>query len=114
MRPNMPRSWYSLPKSERDSLQKAMTEKVYELLVEEEKEMQVIWIKLLCIIDHNLFGHGEERQLRKIAEWKRMYRRQARFGDDKEARNKWLDAEMKKIFRKGGFPDVRIQEMKEM
>jgi hypothetical protein len=114
MKPNMPRSWWSLPKSERDALQKAMTEKVYECLDEEEKEMLVTWTKLLCIIDHQLFGHGEERQLRKIVAWKRMYRRQARFGDDKKARDAWLDSEMKKIFRKNGFPDLRIQEMKDM
>lgn len=114
MRANMHRSWWSLPKSERDALQKAMTEQVYNLLDEEEKEMQVTWIKLACIIDHQLFGHGEERQLRKIAAWKRMYRRQARFGDDKKARDEWLDAEMRKIFRKSGFPEMRIQEMKNM
>lgn len=113
MRANMHRSWWSLPKAERDSLQKAMTEQVYNLLDEEEKEMQVIWIKLACIILHDLYGIGEHRLLRFIAAWKRMYRKQARFGDDASARNDWLDEEMKKLFP-NGFPDVRIKEMKDM
>lgn len=113
MRANMPRSWNQLPKSERDALQKAMTEQVYALVDNEEKEMQVIWIKLACLLLHELFGFGEIRLLRFIAHWKRIYRRQARFGDDASARDGWLDEEMKRLFP-NGFPDVRIQEMKDM
>lgn len=114
MKANMHRSWWSLPKSERDSLQKAMSDKVYALVDEEEKEMQVIWMKMACIILHELYGIGEERLMRFIVAWKRMYRRQARFGEDRAARDAWLDEEMNKLFPKDGFPDLRIQEMKDM
>lgn len=115
MRANIPRSWWQLPQSERDALQKVMTEKVYDLVDEEEKEMQVVWIKLACLLLHDVFGFGEKRLLRFIAAWRRMYRRHARFNrDDKHDRDEWLDSEMRRLFPKGGFPDVRIQEMKDM
>lgn len=114
MKANITRSWYKLPKPERDSLQKAMTEQVYNLVDKEEQEMQVVWIKLACIILHDVYGIGEKRLLRFIAAWKRMYRRHARFNDDKHDRDEWLASEMARCFPKGGFPDERIEEMKNM
>jgi hypothetical protein len=112
MKANLPKSWWSLPKSERDSLQKVMTEKVYDLVDEEEKEIQVAWLKLACIVLHEVFGFGEHRLLRFIARWKRIYNKNKRCATSKE-RDEWLDSEMNKLFP-NGFPDVRIQEMKEM
>lgn len=113
MKANLPRSWWSLPKAERDSLQKVMTERVYDLVDEEEKQIQVTWMKLCCIVLHEVYGFGENRLLRFIARWKRIYARNKRYTTS-ESRDEWLDAEMKKLFKTCGFPDVRIQEMKDM
>lgn len=113
MKANLPRSWWNLPKAERDALQKVMTERVYDLVDEEEKQIQVTWMKLCCIVLHEVYGFGESRLLRFIARWKRIYARNKRYVTNK-SRDEWLDEEMKKLFKTCGFPDVRIQEMKDM
>lgn len=109
----MHKSWFRLPEYEREAIKEDLAEKFNERLDEEEKEMQVTWIKMLCILLHELFGFGEIRLLRVIAYWKRLYARNKRYKTAAE-RDAWLDAEMKKLFPKCGFPDVRIQEMKDM
>lgn len=113
MKANMPRSWWNLPKSERDSLQRVLTEQCYELLNKEEAELQEIWIKLACIVLHEVYGFGDVRLMRFIAHWKRIYRRNAR-NKDKAAQTAWIEAELTKCFPKYGFPQDRIQEMKDM
>lgn len=113
MEANIPKSWFRLPKREQEAIKKLMTEQVVEIVDEEEKQMQVIWMKMCCIILHEVFGFGEIRLLRFIAHWKRMYARNKRYTTN-ESRDEWLDAEMKKLFKTCGFPDLRIQEMKDM
>jgi hypothetical protein len=113
MKANIPRSWHSLPQREKEAIKKLMTEHVYELVDEEEKQIQVTWMKMCCIILHEVYGFGETRLLRFIARWKRMYARNKRYTNEKD-RDAWLDEEMKKLFKTCGFPDLRIQEMKDM
>lgn len=108
MKANLHKSWWKLPPSERDSLQKAMEDEVNRIVDDEEKEMQVIWMKLACIILHNTYGFGEKRMLRFIASWKRIYRKHSR------SEAEWIETEMRKLFPKDGFPEERIKEMKEL
>ncbi len=109
---NMPTSFNKLPKSERDAIQNALNEELNHLLDKEEAEVQEIWIKLACILLHEQFGFGEERLGRFIAGWHRVYRRNERLAN-KEEQTAWLDAEMKKCFPKYGFPQRRIDSLKE-
>lgn len=113
MKCNMPVSWNKLSKNEKYVLQKVMTERVYDLVDEEEKQIQVTWMKMCCIVLHEVYGFGEIRLLRFIARWKRMYAKNKRYTTN-ESRDEWLDGEMKKLFKSCGFPDLRIQEMKDM
>lgn len=112
MKANMPRSWWNLPIAERESLKKVLSDQCYELLNKEEAELQEVWIKLACILLHETFGFGEERLLRFIARWDRVYRKNAR-NIDKTAQREWLEAEMAKCFPRGGFPQERIDHLKE-
>ena len=113
MKANLPKSWNSLPRHEKEVIKKLMTEQVVEIVDEEEKQMQVAWMKMCCIILHEVYGFGEIRLLRFIARWKRMYAKNKRYTTN-ESRDEWLDGEMKKLFKSCGFPDLRIQEMKDM
>ena len=113
MKANIPKSWNSLPRHEKEAIKKLMTEQVVEIVDEEEKQMQVVWMKMCCILLHEIYGFGEIRLLRFIARWKRMYARNKRYATN-EGRDEWLDGEMKKLFKSCGFPDIRIQEMKDM
>ena len=113
MKANLPKSWNSLPRREKEVIKRLMTEQVVEIVDEEEKQMQVAWMKMCCIILHEVYGFGEIRLLRFIARWKRMYAKNKRYTTN-ESRDEWLDGEMKKLFKSCGFPDLRIQEMKDM
>ena len=111
MKPNVPKSWFSLPKSEKEKLQNYLNEQLNEMVDNDEKELQEIWIKLACILLYENFGFREQRLLRFIAAWRRIYRRNARTGCRKE-QTKWLEEEMAKCFPKSGFPQERIDNMK--
>jgi hypothetical protein len=55
---------------------------------------------------------GEDRLNRFIAAWNKTYRRNARTGST-SAQTAWLGAEMAKCFPKFGFPQSRIDRLKE-
>jgi hypothetical protein len=106
------RGFLDLPKREQEAIKQELTEQYYGRLDEELKQTQVTWIKLQCYVLDKA-GLTEEQILWAIVEWKRAYAKNRRFKTN-EARDKWLDGEMKRIFKTCGFPDVRIQEMKDM
>lgn len=111
MKCNLPKSWHQLPKSEKDLINQAMTEKAYEIADRQSAEVQEIWIKLACILLHNNHGFTEEEMLQFIVGWKRIYRRNERI-ETKEEQTAWLAEEMKKCFPTCGFPQIRIDELK--
>lgn len=112
MKCNLPTSFNKLPKSERELIQNALNEQLNHLVDKEEAEVQEIWIKLACILLHETFGFGEERLCRFIAAWNKIYRRNART-QTKSEQTAWLDDEMKKCFPKYGFPQHRIDSLKD-
>ena len=112
MKCNLPISFNKLPKSERESIQNALNEQLNHLVDKEEAEVQEIWIKLACILLHEYFGFGEKRLCRFIIAWNRIYRRNART-QTKSEQTAWLDEEMKKCFPKFGFPQRRIDSLKD-
>jgi hypothetical protein len=112
MQCNLPRTWNQLPQREKDAIENELNKQLNYLINKEEAELQDIWIKLACIILHDTYGFGEERLLRFIAMWDRVYRRNARI-PTKSEQTEWLSAEMKKCFPKTGFPQARIDRLKE-
>lgn len=112
MKCNLPRSYQSLPQREKDAITEVLSEQLNEAINKEEAELQEIWIKLACINLHETFGFGEDRLNRFIAAWNRMYRKNERTGS-KSAQTAWLNEEMAKCFPKYGFPQHRIDRLKE-
>jgi hypothetical protein len=55
MKPNMPRSWLTLPKREKDAITKAATQFIEDKVNHEEAELQKIWIQFACIVLHDAF-----------------------------------------------------------
>jgi hypothetical protein len=107
----LPKSFYRLPEYEQRELTEAMNEHSYHLADLHLAEAQEIWIKLDCINLRNC-GATEEDLLRYMAGWKRVYANNARM-KTKEEQTAWLDEEMKKCFPTCGFPQIRIDELKE-
>jgi hypothetical protein len=108
---DLPKPWHRLPQHEKNAINKAMTERAYEIVDKEEEEMLEVWIKLNCILLHDFKGFTEEDLFQYIAAWKRIYQRNDRT-QNKESQKVWLDAEMKRCFPTCGFPQIRIDELK--
>lgn len=108
--PKMPKCWHRLPDYERQTILRIMTDTAYDIADKQLADTQEIWIKLACIILHEM-GHTEEELLQFIAAWKRMYRRNARI-QTKEEQALWLELELSKCFPTCGFPQFRIDDMK--
>ncbi len=109
---NIPTSFNKLPKSERDAIEKYFNEQLNHLLDKEEAEVQEILIKLACINLKENCGLDEEALCKFIIGWNRIYRRNART-QTKAEQTAWLEEEMKKCFPKFGFPQARIDHLKE-
>lgn len=112
MKCNLPRSFLRLPPAEKDAITEVLNEQLNTAISKGEAELQEIWIKLACILLHDTFGFGEERLNRFIAAWNKVYRRNERL-QTKSEQTAWLDAEMQKCFPKFGFPQHRIDKLKE-
>ena len=108
----MPKSWSRLPQYERDLIIRIMSETASETADKQLADTQEVWIKMGCIILDEM-GLTEEQLLQFIAAWKRMYRRNQRI-KTKEEQTAWLDSALARCFPTCGFPQFRIDEMKEM
>ena len=109
--PKLPKSFYQLPDYEQKALTEAMNEHACRTADQQLAETQEIWIKLSCIILHN-HGATEDELMQYIIDWKRTYARNARI-KSKEEQTAWLEGEMKKCFPTYGFPQCRIDELKD-
>ena len=107
----LPKSFYKLPEYEQKAINEAVTEHANHLADLHLADAQEIWIKLNCINLRNC-GATEEELLQYMAGWKRVYAKNARM-QTKEEQTAWLDEEMKKCFPTCGFPQIRIDELKE-
>ena len=112
MKCNLPRSFYQLPKSEQNALKESLTKQFHHCLDKEEAEVQDIWIKFACIVLRDRLKLDEEELVNFIVGWNRVYSKNARI-KNKEEQTAWLDEEMKKCFPKNGFPQARIDHLKE-
>ena len=59
---------------------------------------------------HNNFGFGKDRCLLYLANWREVYRLNAKKGSDAE-QQAWLRAEMDKIFGEGNYPYEYIDKL---
>lgn len=109
--PKMPKTWDRLSQYDRDVLTKVMSDTVYDRVDKELRDVQEIWIKMLCIMLHDSHDMDETELLQVIADWKRMYRRNERI-KTREEQTAWLDRELARCFPTCGFPQFRIDEMK--
>ncbi len=109
----LPKSWDQLKDYDRQTILKVMTDTAYEIADKQLADTQEIWIKLCCILLHDNHNMDEEELLQFIAGWRRTYRRNARI-ETKEEQAAWLDSELARCFPSCGFPQFRIDEMKEM
>lgn len=109
---NMPKSYFKLPKYERDAIEQQYNEMLEREVGKNGADLQEIWIKLACILLRDRHGFSEEDLLIFIAGWNRIYRKNERI-KTKAEQDAWLSEEMNKCFPKNGFPQCRIDRLKE-
>ena len=104
MKPNLPRSYLSLPPKEKKAIDEALSKLCEDRVNHEEAELQKIWIQLACIaLSDPYFELNADDLIVFLGSWKRIYRYVAKLGS-KEAQDEYLKSEMDKIFGEDGYP----------
>ena len=111
MKCNIPRQVSQMSPSDQKQIAKYYTEQMYNGMDKENERVQEVMIKANCIYKHDFEGADEEQLLQYIASWRRFYRTIERFKTEDEL-NAWLDEQMKRCFPTCGFPQMRIDQLK--
>lgn len=100
------KKWAQLSPSERKNIEDQIRRQY-------EHDINVIldiYMKMSCKVLHDSFGFGENRLYRYLGNWKSVFRtarKQVAAGTQISS----LDAEMRQIFRKSGYPDAFFRGM---
>jgi hypothetical protein len=108
----MPRSWNTLPKKEKDAIAEVceehmnavMAKKMAELTERIMRSVLDVYMKINCKVLHDSSGWGESRLMCHIGNYYHVFEKlfeQIKTGEPIE----YLDEEMRKIFKKSGYPD---------
>ena len=112
MKARVPRSWVALPQKEKDKIaelceeqMKAQMEKNMVVLTERiMKNVLDVYMKINCKVLHDSSGYGENRLMCHIGNYYHVFEtlfEQIKTGEPIA----YLDEEMRKIFKKSGYPD---------
>jgi hypothetical protein len=114
MKANLPKSWESLPKSQRAQItehsKKIAIEAANEQLNKDLRLVLDLYIKMVCVVLHDAFGFGERRLVRFLGNHKRLFARQVRMVKD-GSQIEYLNGRMAEIFKKDGFPQEFFDNM---
>ena len=114
LKPNLPRSWFSLPEREKDAITKVYQDALHKARDHEDAELQKVWLKCACVVLHGQKDpYGKLRCMCFLAGFKKVYRIIGKFKTNAE-RDAYLDAEMDKIFGKGGYPSEWVDSLENM
>lgn len=111
MKANVPRSYNSLPASEKEKISRLVDELVTQGINHEEAEVQKIWIQYACIVLHTAFHFTKEDCEMFIANWRRIYRQNAKFRTKQEQDaflEKYLD------FFGGDYPTAFVDSLEKI
>ena len=109
MKCNLPKSWEQLPQREKKVITDLMEQTVNDTIDREEDLIQKVWLQWACIVLHEAFGFGKLRCMIFLGSWKRMYRKNRTFKDDKE-QQKFIEERMSKIFD-GEYPQDFVNSL---
>ena len=102
----MPRSWNQLPKSEQQKIVN-----VFEDYVDQQMVIVIdALLKMVCSSLHDGFGFGEERLTQHLEDICATCEKHSKFVKE-GTQSEVLDEEMRKIFRRRGYPDKFFRSM---
>ncbi len=112
MKVRMPKSFLNLPQSEKEIINRTLTDEVEKQVNKDMAKLQKLWLKFACIVLHKNFGFGKKRCLLFLANWREMYRINNNLKNEAE-QTEYLSREIDKIF-KGSYPTEYIEKLEEM
>lgn len=113
MKANLPKSWHSLPEREKRAISDALEKEIDSRVSKEHARVQEVWIKLMCIAEADIHGFDEVQLSSTLAYWKRLYSHIGRMDTNAEI-DAYLEDKLKEAFPTMGFPQMRIDELKNM
>jgi hypothetical protein len=106
MKVRMPKAWEDLCPRDKQIIAEVKEQEINKYFAKLQKN----WLMLSCMVLHNNFGFGKDRCLLYLANWREVYRLNAKKGSDAE-QQAWLRAEMDKIFGEGNYPYEYIDKL---
>lgn len=107
MKPNVPRSWLTLPKREQKVIENYVKEVAGKEIEREARIILELYMKMVCCVLHDAFGFGEKRLTMFLGNHRMLFKRQLKMVKQDE-QIEYLDKRMAEIFRKDGFPNEFI------
>lgn len=105
------RLFLELAPSDQKKLLKIMEDEAERALFESQADMQIVWIKMMCIALYRM-GLSQDEILMAVGTWRSLYRKNSKFSCEEEQKA-WLSEEMGKIFE-NGFPEQIVQDFKKL
>lgn len=110
MKANLPKSYLTLPKREKEVIDNIIKNEVDRALTEEEVNLFAQYTKMMCIVLHDCFGFGDNRLHCVIGSFKALKRKYRDINTAQEV-NVILDEEMERIFKKDKFPQDYVEKL---
>lgn len=106
MKANIPRAYRALPPADKRKIEQ-IAEDAY------NKDVMIIldiYLKMSCAVLHDAFGFGEKRLNCYLGNYRRLFGKHAKLvrkGEQLQV----LDEQMRRIFKKSGYPDEFFKGM---
>lgn len=112
MKARLPKSYELLPESEKKKINDiyldAANRIANQMIDKEEAKLQKLWLKFACIVLHNGFHFTKEDCMVFLADWRQIYRKNARFETEQE-QTSFMDEHL--TFFDGEYPTEFVDSL---
>lgn len=105
-----PKAWQALPASQRKSIEDYALSIAKEQNEKDGRIMLDLYIKMVCLTLHEVFGFGEKRLYLFLGNHKKLFLDQRKMVQN-NTQLEYLDKRMNEIFKKSGFPESFFDSM---
>lgn len=103
MKPNIPRSWLTLPKKEQKAIEEYVKQVAEKEVGREARIILELYMKMVCMVLHDAFDFDENDLNMFLGNHRLMFKRQFKMVKN-DTQIEYLNRRMAEIFKKDGFP----------